>query len=77
MTQTKKQLTKSEVCPDLKAGDIIEFTNQVNYKQVLIVTKADELSWHHLKGGRNSYGTLKKYMRHKDFKINNKYFWPQ
>ena len=65
----KKQLTKSEVFPNLKAGDVVEFTNQTNYKQVLIIVKADELSWYDLTGGRNSYGTLKRYMKYKDFKI--------
>lgn len=65
----RKQLTKSEVAPNLKDGDVIEFTNQRNYKQILIIMKADELSWYTLTGGRNSYGTLKRYMKYTDFKI--------
>ncbi len=65
----KKQLTKSEVYPNLKAGDVIEFTNESNYKVVLIIFRADELSWYPITGGRNSYKTLKRYMKYKDFKI--------
>ncbi len=64
-----KQLTKSEVCSELNAGDVIEFTNSRNFKQVLIVVRADEKSWYDMFGGRNSYGTLKQYMKHPDFKI--------
>jgi hypothetical protein len=65
----RKELTKSEVAPNLKAGDIIEFTNKSNYKIILIVFKADEKSWYCMLGGRNSYGTLKSYMKYPDFKI--------
>jgi len=63
-----KHLTKSEVAPNLKVGDVIEFTNSANFKQVLIVTRVDEKSWYDM-FGRNSYGTLKFYMSKPDFKI--------
>ncbi len=65
----KKQLTKSEVAPNLKAGDVIEFTNKNNYKVIHIVFKADEKSWYSMFGGRNSYDTLKSFMKYPDFKI--------
>jgi hypothetical protein len=68
-TKTMKQLTKSQVAPDLKPGDVVEFTNSRNFKQVLIVVRADEKSWYDMFGGRNSYGTLKQYMKYTDFKI--------
>lgn len=70
------QLTKSEVAPDLKKGDIIEFTNSSNYKVTMLVTRVEEKSWYACMGssltfysGRNSYGTLKRYMGYSDFKI--------
>jgi hypothetical protein len=63
-----KHLTKSEVAPNLKVGDVIEFTNSVNYKVTLKVTRVEEKSWYD-NLGRNSYGTLKSYMSHPDFKI--------
>lgn len=68
-TKSMKQLTKSQVAPNLKAGDVIEFTNSNSFKQILIVVRADEKSWYDMFGGRNSYGTLKQYMKHSDFKI--------
>lgn len=62
-----KQLTKSDVAPNLKAGDIIEFTNSCNYRVIIHVSRVEEKSWY--SNGRNSYGTLKHYMKYPDFKI--------
>jgi hypothetical protein len=65
----RKELTKSEVAPNLKAGDIIEFTNKSNFKVIHIVFKVDEKSWYCMFGSRRSYGSLKSYMKYPDFKI--------
>ena len=35
-----KQLTKSQVAPKLKTGDLIEYKTIKGYKQVFIVTQA-------------------------------------
>jgi hypothetical protein len=52
----------------LKAGDVITFTNSVNYKVRIEVKRVEEKSWYAL--GRNSWGTLQSYTKYKDFKIN-------
>jgi len=52
---------------NLKVGDRITFTNSVNYKVEILVTRVEEKSWY--ARGRNSYGTLQSYSRHPDFKI--------
>ena len=52
---------------NLKVGDRITFTNSVNYKVDILVTKVEEKSWYAL--GRNSYGTLQSYAKYPDFKI--------
>jgi hypothetical protein len=63
-----KHLTKSQVAPDLKPGDVIEFTNRKNFKVVIKIVRADEKSWYDMYG-RESYGSLKGYMKYPDFKI--------
>lgn len=52
---------------DLKVGDVISFTNSVNYKVVITVTRVEEKSWY--ARGRNSWGTLQSYAKYPDFKI--------
>jgi hypothetical protein len=52
---------------NLKVGDVISFTNSVNYKVVITVTRVEEKSWY--ANGRNSYGTLQSYSKYPDFKI--------
>lgn len=52
---------------DLKVGDVISFTNSVNYKVVITVTRIEEKSWY--ARGRNSWGTLQSYAKYPDFKI--------
>lgn len=51
----------------LQVGDVITFTNSVNYKVSIIVTRVEEKSWY--ARGRNSYGTLQSYSKYPDFKI--------
>jgi hypothetical protein len=52
---------------NLKVGDRITFTNSVNYKVDILVTRVEEKSWY--ARGRNSYGTLQSYAKYPDFKI--------
>lgn len=52
---------------NLEVGDIITFTNKLNYKIEIEVTKVESKSWYAL--GRNSYGTLERYSKYADFKI--------
>lgn len=52
---------------DLKVGDLITFTNKVNYKVNLLVTRVEEKSWYAI--GRNSWGTLESFTKCNDFKI--------
>ena len=52
---------------NLKVGDRITFTNKVNYKVDILVTRVEEKSWYAL--GRNSYGALQSYSKYPDFKI--------
>ena len=53
---------------NLRVGDIITFTNSVNYKVSILVTRVEEKSWYAGKG-RNNYGTLQSYSKYPDFKI--------
>lgn len=53
---------------NLQVGDIITFTNSVNYKVSILVTRVEEKSWYAGRG-RNSYGTLQSYSKYPDFKI--------
>ena len=52
---------------NLKVGDVISFTNSVNHKVVITVTRVEEKSWY--ANGRNSWGTLQSYTIYPDFKI--------
>ena len=51
----------------LQVGDVITFTNSVNYKVAITVTRVEEKSWYAI--GCNSYGTLQSYSKYPDFKI--------
>lgn len=51
----------------VQAGDIITFTNSVNYKVSILIKRVEDKSWYG--NGRNSYGTLSKYSQYPDFKI--------
>lgn len=53
---------------NLKVGDRITFTNSVNYKVDILVTRVEEKSWY-ATTGRNSYGTLQSCSKYPDFKI--------
>ena len=53
---------------NLRSGDVITFTNSVNYKVTINVTRVEEKSWYAGKS-RNSYGTLERYSKYPDFKI--------
>ncbi len=66
---TMKQLTKLEVAPKLKAGDLIEYKTIKGYKQVFIVTQATKKFIYQFFGERMTYNELKEYMKHPDFKI--------
>jgi len=55
---------------NLQVGDVITFTNSVNYKVSILVTRVEEKSWY--ARGRNSYGTLQSYSKYPDFKITKK-----
>jgi predicted lactoylglutathione lyase len=54
---------------NLQVNDIITFTNKIGYKVNITVSRVEEKSWYCGLGGRNSYGTLKNYMKYSDFKI--------
>jgi len=64
---------------NLQVGDIISFTNSVNYKVEIHVTRVEEKSWYggrmfddnsgRIADGRNSYGTLQGFTKYADFKI--------
>ena len=62
---TQKTQTQS---PQIRVGSIITFTNKVNYKVKLVVSRVEEKSWY-VGTGRNSYGTLIGYTKYPDFKI--------
>jgi hypothetical protein len=53
---------------NLKVGDRIIFTNSVNNKMAILVTRVEEKSWYDT-FGRNSWGTLGKISKYPDFKI--------
>jgi flagellar motor switch protein FliM len=61
---------KQENLLKLKVGDVITFTNKVNYFVIVTVTRIEEKSVY-LDGHRNSYNTVKIYSKQFDFKINN------
>lgn len=52
---------------NLEVGDIITFTNKVNYKVVRVVKRVEDKSWYD--NGRNSWNTLNRYSQYPDFKI--------
>lgn len=58
---------------NLKAGDVVKFTNSSNFKMEMKVTRVTEKSWYastnNMGNSRNSFGTLKKLSRYSDFKI--------
>lgn len=54
---------------NIKVGDIITFTNKVGGRFSITISRVEEKSWYDKNGGRNSYATLKKYMKYPDFKI--------
>lgn len=53
---------------NLQVGDVITFTNSVNYFVSIKVTRVENKSWYDGKC-RNSYGTLLSYSKYPDFKI--------
>jgi hypothetical protein len=53
---------------NLKVGDKICFTNSVNYRIEMLVTRVEEKSFYDTLG-RNSWGTLCKISKYPDFKI--------
>ena len=53
---------------NLKVGDKISFTNSVNYRIEMLVTRVEEKSWYDTLG-RNSWGTLSKISKYPDFQI--------
>jgi len=61
MTTIKKNIW------NLQAGDVITFTNSVNYNVTMLVKRVEEKSWYST--GRNSWGTLANYSKYPDFKI--------
>jgi len=58
---------------NLKVGDVITFTNSVNSKTTMKVSRVTEKSWYAsingMGNGRNSFGTLLKLSKYSDFKI--------
>ena len=62
-------LTKEEVAPKLKTGDLIEYKTIKGYKQVFIVTQAPKKFIYQFFGERMTYNELKEYMKCPDFKI--------
>ena len=56
----------------VQVGDVLSFTNSVNYPILITVKRVEEKSWYGGQGrvnGRNSYGTLQRYAKYPDFKI--------
>jgi len=53
----------------IKPGDVITFTNDVNYNVKIIVAKVDTKSWYDEHGARRSYGTLNSWSKYVTFKI--------
>ena len=73
LIKTKKQITMTTIKENiwgLRVGDIITFTNEVNYKVVIVVKRVENKSWY---GNsvklRNSWNTLNRYSQYPDFKI--------
>jgi len=64
-----RYLTKQEVAPNLKSGDLIEYRTCKGYKQNLIVTQATKKFIYQFFGERMTYNELKEYMNYPDFKI--------
>ena len=60
----KKQLTNRW---NIKEGDVITFTNKIGFKVEIVVTRVEEVSWYAI--GRNSWGTMERYSKYPDFKI--------
>lgn len=48
---------------NLKVGDVITFTNYVNFSVRIVVGRVEEKSWYCDKGFRSSYGTLASYQK--------------
>lgn len=69
--QNRNTMTVSNTF-NLQVGDIITFTNMVNFFVKITVSRVEEKSWYCENGGRNSYGTLLRYSKHPDFKITKK-----
>jgi hypothetical protein len=71
MDMTQKQNNNGKW--DLQIGDVITFTNSVNYKMIMKVTKITDKSWYAsingMGNGRNSFGTLERLSKYADFKI--------
>jgi len=67
MTKAKNMATIKTNIWNLQAGDVITFTNSVNYQVVITVKRVEEKSWYAT--GRNSWGTLENYSKYPDFKI--------
>jgi len=65
--QTQKMTTIKINIWNLQVGDVITFTNSVNYKVSITVTRVEDKSWYAT--GRNSWGTLQSYSKYPDFKI--------
>lgn len=65
--QTQKMTTIKTNIWNLQVGDVITFTNSVNYKVSITVTRVEDKSWYAT--GRNSWGTLQSYSKYPDFKI--------
>ena len=64
-----KHLTKSEVAPKLKAGDLIEYRDSRGFRQNVIVVAAYKKFIYQFFGPRITYNELKSYMSNPDFKI--------
>jgi len=62
-------LTKSEVAPKLRNGDIIEYRTDEGLKQIIIVIQAAKKFIYQFMGERVTYNQLKEYMKNPDFKI--------
>ena len=60
---------KQENLLHLKVGDVITFTNKVNYFVTLTVTRVEEKSIY-IDGKRNSHNTVFQWSKMKDFSIN-------
>ena len=54
---------------NIQVGDLVFFTNRVNYPIYFIVERVTDKSWYARRNGRMSFGSLANFSKYADFKI--------